>query len=152
MEYGFLSWDKLATFSGAVGATCVIVQLLKLPLDKIWKIPMRFVVYVVCLGIMLGATWFTSHALTPDVVAMCVVNAVIGTLAAMSLYEQAIALPEKQRLAKTMQYITTGIFDADAVKAEEAATKASVEAHVADAAEAAQADATAAVRADERKV
>ena len=37
------SWEQLATIAGATLATLLIVQLLKLPLDKVWKIPTRIV-------------------------------------------------------------------------------------------------------------
>ena len=42
-----VSWDQLATISGAALATLLIVQLLKLPLDKVWKIPTRIVVFFI---------------------------------------------------------------------------------------------------------
>jgi len=53
------SWDYLATIAGATAATLLIVQLLKLPLDKIWKIPTRILVYFIALGLLLLATGFT---------------------------------------------------------------------------------------------
>jgi hypothetical protein len=33
------AWEKLATIAGATLATLLVVQLLKLPIDKVWKIP-----------------------------------------------------------------------------------------------------------------
>ena len=35
------TWEYLATIAGATAATLLIVQQLKLPLDKLWKIPTR---------------------------------------------------------------------------------------------------------------
>ena len=46
------TWEYLATIAGATVATLLIVQLLKLPLDKVWKIPTRIVVYVISLIIL----------------------------------------------------------------------------------------------------
>lgn len=104
----FLSWDILATFSGAVGLTVIIVQLLKLPIDKVWKIPTRYLVYAVCFTIMLAAQFFIGSAMSLQTVAVTAINAVLGTLTAMSLYEQIIELPEQKKLAAAYQYITTG--------------------------------------------
>ena len=53
------SWEYLATIAGATVATVLIVQLLKLPLDKVWKIPTRIVVYVIALVLLLISTNFT---------------------------------------------------------------------------------------------
>jgi len=33
------TWEYLATLAGATAATLLIVQFLKVPLDKVWKIP-----------------------------------------------------------------------------------------------------------------
>ena len=79
-------WDQLATIAGATVAVLLIVQLLKLPIDKIWKIPTRIVVYVIALIILLLATWFTV-GLTVQTGLLTAVNAVIVALAAMGAYE-----------------------------------------------------------------
>ena len=78
--------EQLATIAGATLATLLIVQLLKLPIDKIWKIPTRIVVYVIALIILLLATWFTV-GLTVQTGLLTAVNAVIVALAAMGAYE-----------------------------------------------------------------
>lgn len=80
------SWEQLATIAGATLATLLIVQLLKLPLDKIWKIPTRFVAYVIALIISLLATQFTT-GLTLQNGILAAINAVIIALAAMGAYE-----------------------------------------------------------------
>ena len=80
------TWEQLATIAGATLATLLIVQLLKLPIDKIWKIPTRIVVYVIALVILLLATWFTV-GLTVQTGLLTAVNAVIVALAAMGAYE-----------------------------------------------------------------
>ena len=58
------SWEQLATIAGAALATMLIVQLLKLPLDKVWKIPTRIIVFRIMLPSMTmtartccGSTW-----------------------------------------------------------------------------------------------
>lgn len=80
------TWEQLATIAGATLATVLIVQLLKLPLDKVWKIPTRIIVYFIALIVMLAATYFT-HGLTWSTVGLTILNAVIVALAAMGTYE-----------------------------------------------------------------
>lgn len=80
------TWAQLATIAGATLATVLIVQLLKLPLDKIWKIPTRIVVYFIALIILLLATFFTD-GITLQTGLLTAVNAVIVALAAMGAYE-----------------------------------------------------------------
>ena len=80
------TWEYLATIAGATVLTMLIVQLLKLPLDRVWKIPTRIVVYMIALIIGLLATQFTV-GLTPQNALLTAVNAVIVALAAMGGYE-----------------------------------------------------------------
>lgn len=80
------TWEQLATIAGATTATLLIVQLLKLPIDKVWKIPTRIVAYVIALIIMIVATGFTV-GLTASNAGLAAINAVIVALAAMGAYE-----------------------------------------------------------------
>ena len=89
------SWEQLATIAGATLATLLIVQLLKLPLDKVWKLPTRIVAYAIALIILLLATMFTT-GLTVENAALSVINAVIVALAAMGAYEVTFAKHQKQ--------------------------------------------------------
>ena len=81
-----LTWAYLATIAGATAATLLIVQFLKVPLDKVWKIPTRAVVYFIALIILLVATAFTT-GLTPNTTLLTVVNAFIVALTAYGSYE-----------------------------------------------------------------
>ena len=83
-------WTQLVTIAGATLATLLIVQLLKLPIDKVWKIPTRIIVYIIALAIMTLATHFTV-GLTWDNFGLAAVNAVIVALAAMGTYELTFA-------------------------------------------------------------
>lgn len=83
------SWEYLATIAGATLFTMLVVQLLKLPLGKVWKIPTRVIVYVIALIISLLATHFTV-GLTWENGILTAVNAVIIALAAMGGYEVTI--------------------------------------------------------------
>lgn len=80
------TWEQLATIAGATTATLLIVQLLKLPMDKLWKIPTRIIVYVIALIIMIVAIAFTT-GLTWSNAGLAAINAVIVALAAMGAYE-----------------------------------------------------------------
>ena len=85
-----VTWAQLATIAGAATATMLIVQLLKLPLDKVWKIPTRIIVFFIAAVVMLLATYFTS-GLTWNTAILTVLNAVIAALTAMGGYELTFA-------------------------------------------------------------
>ena len=84
------TWAYLVTIAGATAATLLIVQFLKVPLDKVWKIPTRLFVYLIALIIMVVATAYTS-GLTVDTFLLCVLNAFIVALAAYGSYELTFA-------------------------------------------------------------
>lgn len=90
------SWEYLATIAGATLATMLIVQLLKLPLDKVWRIPTRIIAYIIALAIMLLSTHFTI-GLTWSNTGLAAVNAVIVALAAMGGYEITFRKMEEYR-------------------------------------------------------
>lgn len=89
-----VTWDQLATIGGAALATLLIVQLLKLPLDKVWKIPTRIVVFFISFVVLILATYFTQGLSWNDAL-LTVINAVIVALTAMGAYELTFAKLEK---------------------------------------------------------
>lgn len=91
-------WAQLATIAGATTATLLIVQLLKLPMDKIWKIPTRIIVYFIALIIMIVATAFTV-GLTWSNAGLSAINAVIVALAAMGAYELTFSKLDSKKAA-----------------------------------------------------
>lgn len=84
------TWETLGTMAGATAATLMIVQLIKAPLDKIWKIPTRLAVYAVALVILLAAQAFTGR-LNAQGVALALVNAAMVALSAYGSYELTFA-------------------------------------------------------------
>lgn len=80
------TWAALGTIAGCTAFALIFVQLIKAPLDKVWKIPTRLLVYVVCLIVMLLSTAF-GDGLTWNSALLAAVNAIIPTLAAMGAYE-----------------------------------------------------------------
>lgn len=90
------SWEQLATIAGASLATLLIVQLLKLPLDKVWKIPTRIIAYIIALAITTLATHFTI-GLTWSNFGLAALNSVIVALTAMGAYEITFAKLENYR-------------------------------------------------------
>lgn len=83
---GAYSWLYLATVAGATAATLLIVQFLKVPLDMVWKIPTRLLVYLIALVIMLVAQYFVD-GLTLEKAALAFINAFVVALAAYGSYE-----------------------------------------------------------------
>lgn len=99
------TWQQLATIAGATAAVLLIVQFLKLPIDRVWKIPTRIIVYIIALVIMLIGAAFTS-GIDPQTALLTVINAFIVALAAMGSYELTFAkLDEKKK--KTEKEIYT---------------------------------------------
>ena len=90
-----VTWEQLATIGGAAMAVMLIVQLLKLPLDKVWKIPTRIVVFVISAIVLILATYFTK-GLSWDTALLTLINAVIVALTAMGGYELTFAKLEKK--------------------------------------------------------
>lgn len=90
------TWAQLATIAGATAAVLLIVQLLKLPLDKVWKIPTRIVVYIISLILLLLANLFTD-GITLQSGILTAVNAVIVALAAMGAYEMTFRKLDEKR-------------------------------------------------------
>ena len=90
------SWEQLATIAGATMATLLIVELLKLPFDKVWKIPTRIIVYVIALIVLILATYFTQ-GLTPNTALLTAINAIIVALSAMGAYELTFHKLEEKR-------------------------------------------------------
>lgn len=87
------SWESLGTMAGATAATLMIVQLIKAPLDRIWKLPTRLVVYLVALTLLLAAQGFTA-GLDAQGIALSAVNAAMVALSAYGSYEVTFAKKE----------------------------------------------------------
>jgi hypothetical protein len=91
-----VTWEQLATIGGAAMATMLIVQLLKLPLDKVWKIPTRIIVFLIAAIVLTLATYFTN-GLTWNTALLTVINAVIVALTAMGGYELTFKKLEEKK-------------------------------------------------------
>lgn len=89
------SWDYLLTIAGCTVATLLLVQLLKLPIDRIWKIPTRIIVFAISFVIMLLASYFTGNLSWSSAV-LTIFNSAISALSAMGSYELTFAKIEKK--------------------------------------------------------
>ena len=89
----FFTWTTLATYAGATLATSLITQLIK-GLGFIDKIPTRITSYAIALVVLLAATFFTG-GLTLEAGALCVINAVVVSLAANGAYDALASAPKK---------------------------------------------------------
>ena len=81
----YMSWEFLGTMSGATAAVLLIVQFLKAPLDRLWKIPTRFIAYLFSLLILFGVDFFTG-VISPERIPLLFLNAIIVTVSAMGAY------------------------------------------------------------------
>ena len=94
----FATWEFLGTNAGAVAMVLLIVQFIKAPLDKVWKIPTRALVYALALVILLAADAIL-HTLTWESVTLCLFNAVVVSAGSMGAYEMTFAkLDEKKEI------------------------------------------------------
>lgn len=84
------TWQSLGTMAGASAAVLMIVQLIKAPLDRLWKLPTRLVVYALSLLLLLAAQHF-SGGLSAQSALLCAVNAVMVSLSAYGAYEITFA-------------------------------------------------------------
>lgn len=96
------TWSQLVTILGATTAVVLIVQLCKFPLDKVWKIPTRLLVYFISLVILVLATYFTE-GLTLQSGLLTALNAVIVTLAAWGAYEVTFRNADDKRKQETAE-------------------------------------------------
>lgn len=80
---GFFDWGMLATYAGATAATAIITQFIK---GILAKIPTQIVSYAIALVLLLAATFFTG-AFTFEAAALCIVNAVVVSLASNGAYD-----------------------------------------------------------------
>lgn len=90
----YLTWEFLGTFAGATAATTLIVQFLKLRVDKVWKIPTRYIVYVIS-AIILFSVQIFAGTLTTENIALTLLNAVVVSMAAMGTYDVTFSKVEK---------------------------------------------------------
>lgn len=81
----FFTWAYLASYAGATVAVLIIVQFTK-DLPLISKIPTRIWAYLISVLILILATLFTVDDITPSVILLCLINAVIVAMAAVGSY------------------------------------------------------------------
>lgn len=82
-----VTWEYLVTVAGASLMTLLIVQFIKAPLDKIWKVPTSFVAYLIALAILAAAHAMTS-GMDTNTFLLCLLNAFIAATSAMGMYEK----------------------------------------------------------------
>ncbi|BCJ94486.1 hypothetical protein acsn021_20550 [Anaerocolumna cellulosilytica] len=95
----FMTWDFLGSMAGAIAATTLIVQFLKFPLDKVWKIHTRYVVYLIALLLLVLVEVFTGH-INLERFLLLALNAVIVATSSMGTYEVTFKQVENAK-AKT---------------------------------------------------
>ena len=91
------TWQILGTTAGAAAAVLLIVQYVKAPLDRVWKVPTRAVVFLLSAVITVGAQLFGVGALVWADAPVLIVNAFVVAMAAMGSYEVTFAKLEEAR-------------------------------------------------------
>ena len=89
-----VTWEYLVTIAGASLMTLLIVQFIKAPLDKLWKVPTAFVAYMIALAILVAAHTMTG-GMSVNTFLLCVLNAFIAATSAMGMYEKTFRKIEK---------------------------------------------------------
>ena len=89
-----VTWEYLVTIAGASLMTLLIVQFIKAPLDKLWKVPTAFVAYIIALAILVAAHTMTG-GMSINTFLLCVLNAFIAATSAMGMYEKTFRKIEK---------------------------------------------------------
>lgn len=93
----FFTWADLATYAGATVAVLIMVQFTK-DLPGIVKIPTRIWAYILSVIVLVAATVFTVSPITPSVILLCLINAVIVAMAAVGSYHTVADIKEKTEL------------------------------------------------------
>lgn len=93
MTNEFFTWAVLLTYAGATLATSLVTQLIK-GVGFIDKIPTRLTSYVIALVVLIAATFFTG-GLTLESGVLCVVNAVVVSLASNGAFDAVTAKKSK---------------------------------------------------------
>lgn len=81
----FFTWATLGTYAGAVLATTLVTQMLK-GVSFIDKLPTRIFSYIVAAVVLVLAHVFTGD-ISPSGIALCLVNAVVVSLASNGAYD-----------------------------------------------------------------
>lgn len=90
----FFTWDQLGSYAGATMAVMIITQFTK-ELPGIKSIPTRLWAYIISAVILILATVFTVDNITPSVILLCLINAVIVAMAAIGGYHTVADIKAK---------------------------------------------------------
>ena len=86
MPEEFFTWEYLGTYAGATIAVMLFVQFTK-ELPGIKSIPTRLWAYVIAAVLLVLSTVFTVSPITPSIILLCLINAVIVAMAACGGYD-----------------------------------------------------------------
>ena len=93
MPEEFFTWEYLGTYAGATIAVMLFVQFTK-ELPGIKSIPTRLWAYVIAAVLLVLSTVFTVSPITPSIILLCLINAVIVAMAACGEYDTLKSLRE----------------------------------------------------------
>jgi uncharacterized membrane protein YqhA len=90
MLENFFTWEYLGSFAGIVAFLTLFIQFTKMPLDKVWKLPTRFVLWFVAAILLLVVAYFNG-GITPEKVVLTLLNAVLVAWTSMGAYESVVS-------------------------------------------------------------
>ena len=93
------TWDKLVTVGGAAAAAMLITQAVKEPLDRIIKIPTRWLVFFLSFVILVIAHVFMGDFAWSNV-PLLVLNALLAMFTAMGGYEATFLAADQAKAAQ----------------------------------------------------
>jgi hypothetical protein len=91
-----LTWEFLGTFAGATLVVSLLVQFFKLQVDKVWKIPTKYLVYILSVFVLVLAQIFGGTFSASNLV-ITFFNAFGVTLSAMGFYDITFKKYDEQK-------------------------------------------------------
>lgn len=92
------SWTLLASVAGASAFTLAVVQFIKAPLDKVWKIPTRMLAYIISFAVMFGSRMITE-GFSFEAILYAGVNALVAGSTAIGAYEVTLKKHDEAKAA-----------------------------------------------------
>lgn len=91
----YFTIDLLGTSAGMIAAVTIIVQFLKLPMDKVVKIPTRFIVLGIALVLQIVYQCLILKDYSAEAFFLSAINSVVVALGSMGAYDVTFAEIEK---------------------------------------------------------
>lgn len=91
----YLTWDFLGGFVGMVAVVTLIIEFLKFQTDKVWKIPTRYLVYVISVVLLFITEYFTKGVVV-EKIPLLFLNGILVTMTSMGVYDGIVKKIEER--------------------------------------------------------